>query len=58
VGERRLPLQEAQLVFAALGTLAGVERAAGGEALCTVLERRGEAEAAHHLEQWLATRPR
>jgi hypothetical protein len=58
VSERRLPLVEAQLVFAALGTLAGVERAAGGEALCTVLERRGETEAAHYLEQWLATRPR
>ena len=58
VSERRLPLEEAQLVFAALGTLAGVERAAGGEALCTVLERRGETEAAHYLEQWLATWPR
>ena len=56
VSERRLPLEEAQLVFAALGTLAGVERAAGGEALCTVLERRGETEAAHYLEEWLATR--
>jgi hypothetical protein len=58
VSERRLPLEEAQLVFAALGTLAGVERAAGGEALCTILERCGETEAAHYLEQWLTTRPR
>ena len=56
VSERRLPLDEAQLVFAALGTLAGVERAAGGEALCTVLERCGEAETAHYLDEWLATR--
>jgi hypothetical protein len=58
VSERRLPLEEAQLVFAALGMLAGSDHAAGGEALCTVLEHRGEPEAAHYLEQWLATRRR
>jgi hypothetical protein len=45
VSERRLRLEEAQLAFAALGTLAGVERAAGDGVLCTVLEHRGETAA-------------
>jgi hypothetical protein len=40
VSERRLPLEEAQLVFAALGTLAGVQRAAGGGRRGAVLGAR------------------
>ncbi len=56
VSERRLRLDEAQLAFAALGVLAGAERAAGGEALCSLLQSRGEAEAARYLEEWLAER--
>ena len=53
VSERRLSVTEAQLAFAALQTLAGPEREPGGEALCALLERHREIEAARYLEEWL-----
>ena len=53
VSERRLGLVEAQLTFASLAALAGIDRAAGGEALCVLLERHAEPEAARYLEEWL-----
>ena len=53
ISERRLSVAEAQLAFAALQTLAGPDREPGAEALCAVLERHHETEAAQYLEQWL-----
>jgi len=50
VSERRLSVAEARLAFAALQTLAGPDCEAGGEALCAVLERHHEIEAARHLD--------
>ena len=57
VSERRLSVAEAQLAFAALQTLAGPDREPGGEALCALLERHHEAEAARYLERWLLRSP-
>ena len=54
VSERRMALVEAQLMLASLSALASGHRAAGGEALCVLLERHGEREAARYLEEWLA----
>jgi len=56
VNERRLSVAEAQLAFAALQTLAGPEPLAGGQALCVLLERNGERDAARYLEEWLKAR--
>ena len=53
VSERRLSVAEAQLAFAALQTLGGPDREPGGEALCVLLERHHETEAARYLEEWL-----
>jgi len=53
IHERRLSVPEAQLAFAALQTLPGPEPLAGGEALCVLLERHSEPEAARYLEDWL-----
>jgi len=56
VNERRLSVAEAELAFAALQTLAGPEPLAGGQALCVLLERNGERDAARYLEEWLKAR--
>src|SRR5437764_5764329 len=48
VSERRLSVAEAQLAFAALQTLGAPERETGGEALCVLLERHHETEAARY----------
>jgi hypothetical protein len=56
VAERKLSVAEAQLVFAALQTLAGSDPLAGGEALCVVLEQHGERDGARYLEEWLRAR--
>ena len=53
ISERRLSVAEAQLAFAALQTLAGPDREPGAEALCALLERHHEIEAAQYLERWL-----
>ena len=57
VSERRLSVAEAQLAFAALQTLAGPDREPGGEALCALLERHHETEAAQLLKRWLLSSP-
>src|SRR5450631_2203086 len=52
--DQRAPaLGRRQLAFAALQTLAGPDREPGAEALCALLERHHEIEAAQYLEQWL-----
>src|SRR5450755_2149723 len=51
VNERRLSVAEAQLVFAALQTLASSEPLAGGEALCVLLEHHGERDAAGYVHR-------
>jgi hypothetical protein len=56
VTERKLSVAKAQLTFAALQTLSGSDPLAGGEALCVLLERHGEREAARYLEEWLRAR--
>jgi hypothetical protein len=55
VGEHRLSVLEAQLVFAALASLITPDPRAGAETLCMLLERHGEARAAEYLADWLAT---
>ena len=55
--DRGLSLEEAQLAFVALQMLAGPEREPGAEALCGLLERHHEAEAARYLEAWLQESP-
>jgi hypothetical protein len=57
ISERRLSVAESQLAFAALQTLAGPDREPGAEALCALLERHRESEAARYLEQWLHESP-
>ena len=57
IRERRLSVAESQLAFAALQTLAGPDREPGAEALCALLERHREPEAARYLEQWLHESP-
>jgi hypothetical protein len=56
VAERRLSVAEAQLAFAALQTLPESDPLPGGEALCALLERHGEQDAARYLEEWLTAR--
>jgi hypothetical protein len=56
VAERRLAIAEAQLAFAALAALPTSEPLAAGEALCVLLERHGEHQAAQHLGEWLQLR--
>lgn len=58
VNERRLSVAEAQLVFAALQTLASSEPLAGGEALCVLLEHHGERDAAGYVTERLRVRDR
>ena len=57
VSDRRLSVAEAQLAFAALQTLSDPDPQPGAEALCALLERNHEVEAAHYLEQWLHRAP-
>ena len=57
VSERRLSVAEAQLAFAALQTLAGPKRELGAEALCALLERHHEVDAARYLEEWVQRSP-
>jgi hypothetical protein len=56
VSERRLDVAEAQLAFAALATLVRADPAPGAEALCALLERHGEREAAEYVAEWLRAR--
>jgi hypothetical protein len=56
VQDCRLGLADAQLAFAALGSLASESPQAGAQALCTLLERDGEREAARHLGNWITER--
>jgi hypothetical protein len=56
VAERRPSVGEAQLAFAALQTLAASDPLPGGEALCLLLERHEEQDAARYLEEWLRAR--
>ena len=56
VVERKLSVAEAQLAFAALQTLSDADPLAGGEALCVLVEQRGERDAARYLEEWLKAR--
>jgi hypothetical protein len=56
VAERRLSVAEAQLAFAALQTLPESDPLPGGEALCALLERHGEPDAARYLGEWLTAR--
>jgi hypothetical protein len=58
VGERRLDIGEAQLVFAALARLGTSDPAAGAEALCVLLEQHGEPQAAEYVGRWLTSRSR
>jgi hypothetical protein len=53
VSDCHLSVSEAQLAFAALHTLADPDPAPGGEALCALLERHRQPEAAHYLDEWL-----
>jgi hypothetical protein len=56
VQECCLGLADAQLAFAALGTLGTTDPAAGAETLCTLLDGHGEPEAARYLGEWLRAR--
>ncbi|MGZ6575494.1 MAG: hypothetical protein ACXVFQ_21060 [Solirubrobacteraceae bacterium] len=56
VVERKLSVAEAQLAFAALQTLPGSDPLAGGEALCVLLQRHEERDAARYLEERLNAR--
>jgi hypothetical protein len=58
VSDRRLNIAEAQLAFAALATLVGPDPAPGAEALCRLLDRHGEHEAAEYVAEWLRSRSR
>lgn len=58
VSERRLDISEAQLAFAALGMLGTSNPTTGAEALCVLLERHGEQQAADYLGEWLRARDR
>jgi hypothetical protein len=56
VSEHRLSVVEAQLTFAALGSLVTPDPSAGAETLCMLLERHGEHLAAGYVADWLAAR--
>jgi hypothetical protein len=56
VQECGLGLADAQLAFAALGTLGTADPVAGAETLCTLLARHGHAETARYLGDWVRQR--
>jgi hypothetical protein len=56
VQECCLGLADAQLAFAALGTLGTADPVAGAETLCMLLERHGEPKAARYLGDWVRER--
>jgi hypothetical protein len=53
IADLGLSVADAQLALAALHTLTDPDPAPGADALCGLLERHHELEAAQHLEQWL-----